>query len=65
MNKLPDGWQIKKLKDISVISSSKRIYEWEYVDSGIPFYRGKEITALKNKQKIENFIYISEEDITN
>ena len=61
MNKLPNGWQIKKLKDISDITSSKRIYEWEYVDSGIPFYRGKEITALKNKQKIGNFIYISEE----
>ncbi len=60
MNKLPNGWQIKKLKDISDITSSKRIYEWEYVSSGIPFYRGKEITALKSKHKIENFIYISE-----
>ena len=60
MNKLPDGWKIKKLKDISDITSSKRIYEWEYVSSGIPFYRGKEITALKSKHKIENFIYISE-----
>ena len=60
MNKLPAGWKIKKLKYIAEITSSKRIYEYEYVDSGIPFYRGKEITALKNKQKIENFIYISE-----
>ena len=60
MNKLPDGWQEKKLKDISDITSSKRIYEWEYVSSGIPFYRGKEITALKSKQKIDDFIYISE-----
>ena len=60
MNKLPNGWQEKKLKDISDITSSKRIYEFEYVSIGIPFYRGKEITALKNKQKIENFIYISE-----
>ena len=59
-NKLIDCWQEKKLKDISDITSSKRIYEWEYVSSGIPFYRGKEITALKSKQKIDDFIYISE-----
>ena len=60
MNKIPNGWKEKKLKYIAEITSSKRIYEYEYVDSGIPFYRGKEITALKNNQKIENFIYISE-----
>ena len=59
-NKIIDCWQEKKLKDISDITSSKRIYEWEYVSSGIPFYRGKEITALKSKQKIDDFIYISE-----
>ena len=60
MNKIPNGWKEKKLKYIAEITSSKRIYEYEYVDSGIPFYRGKEITALKNNQKIENFIYILE-----
>ena len=60
-NKLPAGWQEKKIIDISEVTSSKRIYEKEYVKNGVPFYRGKEISLLKNKEKIEEVIYISEE----
>lgn len=40
----PKGWEVKKLGDICNISSSKRIFANEYVDEGIPFYRGKEVT---------------------
>ncbi len=58
---LPRGWQEKKISDISEVTSSKRIYEKEYVKNGIPFYRGKEITLLKNKEKIKELFYISEE----
>ena len=61
---LPSGWQEKKIIDISEVTSSKRIYEKEYVKNGIPFYRGKEISLLKNKEKIEEVIYISEEKYT-
>ena len=61
---LPTGWQEKKIIDISEVTSSKRIYEKEYVKNGIPFYRSKEISLLKNKEKIEEVIYISEEKYT-
>ncbi|MEI0509590.1 restriction endonuclease subunit S, partial [Brachyspira intermedia] len=61
---LPSGWQEKKIIDISEVTSSKRIYEKEYVKNGVPFYRGKEISLLKNKEKIEEVIYISEEKYT-
>lgn len=40
----PKGWEVKKLGDLCNISSSKRIFANEYVDEGIPFYRGKEVT---------------------
>src|SRR5574344_1230230 len=40
---LPDGWRMGTIGELCEISSSKRIYESEYVKSGIPFYRGKEI----------------------
>ena len=33
-----------KLGDICLITSSRRIFESEYVDKGIPFIRGKEIS---------------------
>ena len=56
----PYEWEEKILKDISEITSSKRVYKSDYVDNGIPFYRGKEITMLKNKKNIKDLIYISE-----
>ena len=41
---IPEGWEVVEIFSICSIGSSKRIYESEYVDNGIPFYRGKEIT---------------------
>ncbi len=58
---IPYEWEEKKLQDIAQITSSKRVYKSDYVDSGIPFYRGKEITLLKNNKKIEDVYYISHE----
>ena len=45
-------WKEYKLGDICNISSSKRIFAEEYVSSGIPFYRGKEIIEKHNKNTI-------------
>jgi len=45
---LPEGWEKKKIGDLMEVSSSKRIFLADYVDTGIPFYRSKEI-ILKSK----------------
>ena len=58
-NNLPEGWRMGTLGDLCEISSSKRIFENEYCDEGIPFYRGKEITQKKNGEPISDLIYIS------
>ena len=51
-----------KLGDICTIKSSKRIFEKEYVPSGIPFIRGQEISDGSIKQKNGKFqCYISKE----
>ena len=51
-----------KLKDICTIKSSKRIFEKEYVESGIPFIRGKEITDKSISNPDNKFeCYISKE----
>ncbi|MGB3318804.1 MAG: restriction endonuclease subunit S [Sphingopyxis granuli] len=42
MNKL----DLVKMMDIADVTSAKRIFARDYVTSGIPFYRGKEITEL-------------------
>ena len=56
-----DEWFPKKLGDISILTSSKRVYLEDYVTEGIPFFRGKEITELKNKEKPTDILYISKE----
>jgi len=56
---LPEGWRMGTLGDVCEISSSKRIFESEYCEEGIPFYRGKEITQKKKGEQITDLIYIS------
>lgn len=50
-----------RLGDIATVSSSKRIFARQYVPSGIPFYRQKEIIEKKNKVEISDPLFISKE----
>ena len=54
-------WEEKKLGDIANLTSSKRVFASDYVDEGIPFYRGKEITELKQNKKPNDILYITQE----
>lgn len=54
-------WKNVKLENIIDITSSKRIFYSEYVESGVPFYRSKEIINLFNKNDIQTELFISEE----
>jgi type I restriction enzyme S subunit len=57
---LPEGWKWVKLKVVADITSSKRIFQHEYVSSGIPFYRTKEIKELSEGQPLSVDLFISE-----
>lgn len=50
-----------KLGDYCTITSSKRIFADQYVSTGIPFYRSKEIIEKNNNQIISEPLYISVE----
>jgi type I restriction enzyme S subunit len=54
------GWGREKLGSIADVTSSKRVYESDYVPSGIPFFRGKEISELKRGEKPSDVLYINE-----
>ena len=56
-----EEWKEYKLGDICTISSSKRIFAEEYVSSGIPFYRGKEIIEKHNKNTVSSELFITHE----
>jgi len=60
-NGIPEGWKIERLGNLFEITSSKRVFEEDYVNEGIPFYRSKEIIELSNNQEITTELYISNE----
>ena len=56
-----EEWEEKPLGELLTITSSKRIFYSEYVDSGVPFYRSKEIIELHNTGSTKSELYITEE----
>ncbi len=55
------NWPTKKLGELFEITSSKRVFKSEWVDSGIPFYRAREIVSLSKGQEFKTPIFITEE----
>lgn len=55
-----EEWIFKKIGKIAELTSSKRVYLTDYVERGIPFYRGKEITELKLGKIPNDILYITE-----
>jgi restriction endonuclease, S subunit len=54
------GWEMKTLGHICEITSSKRVFANEYVDTGVPFYRSKEVIEKSKQLSISVELYISE-----
>ena len=50
-----------RLKEVSEVTSAKRIYASDYVESGVPFYRSKEIIEKHHKREISTELFISEQ----
>lgn len=55
------SWKECKLGDVAEITSSKRIFYSEYVPSGIPFWRSKEVIEKFNRKNISTDLFISNE----
>lgn len=56
---IPNGWEYIVLGAVADITSSKRIFQNEYVADGIPFYRTKEIKELSEGKQISVDLFIS------
>lgn len=54
-------WARLTLGDICEIGSSKRVFEKDYVSTGVPFFRTKEIVELSKGNKISTELFITEE----
>lgn len=54
------GWPVKLISDLFDVGSSKRVFESEWRDAGVPFYRAREIVRLSKGLPLEDPIYIEE-----
>lgn len=61
LSEVPEGWQQKKLTEYFDVKSSKRVLQKQWRKQGIPFYRGREITALSERGSVDNELFIEEE----
>ncbi|MDB4537417.1 restriction endonuclease subunit S [Akkermansiaceae bacterium] len=59
-NDFPD-WEEKKLGELFDITSSKRVFQSEWQDEGVPFYRAREIIKLGANGWVDNDLFISDE----
>ena len=58
---IPKGWEVKTIGDLCEVGSSKRIFMKEYVEEGIPFYRGKEVIQKSKGENISTELFITKE----
>ena len=56
-----DKFKTCKLEEVADVKSSHRVFTTEFVDEGVPFYRGTEIGALASGQQPEDCYKISME----
>lgn len=57
----PKGWSSARLGDLCDVGSSKRVFVEEFVDSGVPFYRGTEVGKLGAGEEISPGLFIASE----
>jgi type I restriction enzyme S subunit len=55
------SWKTVALGEYYKVASSKRVLKSEWQTEGVPFYRGREITALSKQGYVENELYITKE----
>lgn len=53
------SWKVRKIGDYCEITSSKRFFYSEYSETGVPFYRSKEIIERSQGQAISEPLFIT------
>ena len=54
------NWEYKRLGDVCTISSARRVHQADWTDSGVPFYRAREIVKLSENGSVDNELFISQ-----
>ena len=59
--KIPENWCWTYIKLLFNVTSSKRVHKEDWVDSGIPFYRTRELVKLSAQGYVDNELFIKRE----
>ena len=57
---IPDRWEWVRLKNIVNVVSARRVHQSDWKESGVPFYRAREIAKLADDGYVDNELFISE-----
>lgn len=55
------GWEKRTLGELYKIGSSKRVHKKDWRETGVPFYRAREIVKLAQSGSVENDLFITED----
>lgn len=53
-------WEEKRLGQVFSIGSSKRVFQSDWQNNGVPFFRAREIVAFHERRKVEDGLFISQ-----
>ena len=56
-----DVWEQRKLGDLMEVTSVKRIHQADWTDSGVRFFRARDIVSSMNNEEVDNPVFISED----
>ena len=57
----PRGLPITTIDQLFDVGSSKRVFQKDWKDAGVPFYRAREIVKLSEQGYVDNELFITEE----
>ncbi len=56
-----DDWEQRKLGEMMVVTSVKRIHQSDWTDSGVRFLRARDVVAESKKENVDEPLFISQE----
>ena len=56
-----EDWEQRKLGDLMEVTSVKRIHQADWTNSGVRFFRARDIVSSMNNEEVDNPVFISED----
>ena len=56
-----EDWEQRKLGALMEVTSVKRIHQADWTDSGVRFFRARDIVSSMNNEEVDNPVFISED----